>query len=103
MLGPFAPRTYLQPILPWASATSFSTPVLSDALAVELLEELLLLDELLLDDELEFSFFVEGVVVAFFALEEFIMVRVTPPTFPSAVNPERFWKALTASSVISPK
>ncbi|MPN13522.1 hypothetical protein SDC9_160843 [bioreactor metagenome] len=37
-----------------------------------------------------FSFFVEGGLAAFLALEEFIMVSVTPPTLPSAVNPARF-------------
>ena len=66
-------------------------------------------DELDLEELLEeepvvlFSFFVEGALAAFFALEEFIMVSVTPPTLPSAVSPARFWKAFTASSVISPK
>jgi hypothetical protein len=42
-------------------------------------------------------------VVDFFAVEEKIMVSVTAPTLPSCVNPLRFWNALTASSVISPK
>ena len=69
----------------------------------ELLEELPLElpDELL--PLLLVSFLVEGALAAFFALEEFIMVSVTPPTFPSAVRPARFWNARTASSVISPK
>ena len=87
-----------------ASATSFSTPARFEVLLDELLEDELLEDELL--DELELlddSLLVEGDVAAFFALEEFIMVSVTPPTLPSAVRPDRFWKAFTASSVISPK
>ena len=104
MFGPFAPRTYLLPILLSANAISFSMPYLSETLLEELLELLLELLELL--DELELvlvSFLVEGSVAAFFALEEFIIVSVTPPTLPSAVSPARFWNALTASSVLSPK
>ena len=60
-----------------------------------------------LPDELDplvfVSFLEEGALAAFFAPEEFIIVRVTPPTLPSAVSPARFWNAFTASSVISPK
>ena len=105
MFGPFAPRTYLQPILLSARATSFSTPVLFEVLEELLLEDELELDELLLlEDELElFSVLEEGDVVDFLALEEFSMVSVTAPTLPSCVRPLRFWNALTASSVISPK
>jgi hypothetical protein len=83
VFGPLAPRTYLLPSLLSASATSFSTPVLLEALATlpdELELEELLLEELL---ELELSLLVEGDVTAFFALEEFIMVSVTAPTLPS--------------------
>ena len=71
--GPFAPRTYLQPILLSASATSFSTPTLSETADDPPEEEEPPEDELPpLEDEppLEDSFVLEGAVGDFLALEE---------------------------------